>query len=330
RVTQYAPRYRLAFSLLNEDASLGGGATGWDIEEALARYIEPTLRQLSQLHNFTIESQVQYHAPLAFEPQQVADGFRVGDEDLKVFVNSAEWTLASSSSNDPILHFVLFIPAANRSPLHVSDSQGKASHSNAFVLPQWGGIVVYNAPSLASAASHLDVQTLHSTFRNFDAQLRSLLGVPPLPTDLRHRSSTGITRWQLDSLLRYRALENVRESIDTLQSILKLVDRIKGMPVGEAVRSDFNAALDALNNIYLTYDYTSSKATLSASARALVSSSKAFFNPNMVAMLYFPVEHKYAVYTPLFAPIAVPLLVSLIRELRDFVKRRSGSKIKSE
>lgn len=56
-------------------------------------YIEPTLRQLSQLHNFTIESQVQYHAPLAFEPQEVADGFRVDAEDLKVFVNSAEWTL---------------------------------------------------------------------------------------------------------------------------------------------------------------------------------------------------------------------------------------------
>ncbi|KAG8987459.1 GPI transamidase component [Tulasnella sp. 427] len=37
RVAQYAPRYRLAFSLLNEDASVGGGATGWDIEEALAR-----------------------------------------------------------------------------------------------------------------------------------------------------------------------------------------------------------------------------------------------------------------------------------------------------
>lgn len=43
RVAQYAPRYRLAFSLLNEDASLGGGATGWEIEEALARESEASL-----------------------------------------------------------------------------------------------------------------------------------------------------------------------------------------------------------------------------------------------------------------------------------------------
>jgi phosphatidylinositol glycan class S len=42
----------------------------------------------------------------------------------------------------------------------------------------------------------------------------------------------------------------------------------------------------------------------------------------MVGLLYFPAEHKYAVYTPLFAPIAVPLVVSVIRELKS---RRKGA-----
>lgn len=37
RVTQYAPRYRLAFTLLNEDAAAGQAVTGWDIPSALAR-----------------------------------------------------------------------------------------------------------------------------------------------------------------------------------------------------------------------------------------------------------------------------------------------------
>lgn len=63
-------------------------------------YLSSTLEKLSVLHNFTIESQVQYHAPLAFLPQEV----RVDDqtahgltpEDLTVFVNSAEWTLCES------------------------------------------------------------------------------------------------------------------------------------------------------------------------------------------------------------------------------------------
>jgi phosphatidylinositol glycan class S len=65
-------------------------------------------------------------------------------EDLTVFVNSAEWSLceilmslmscevtkadslpASSVSDDPVLHFVLFVPAAGHRPLHILDSNGE-------------------------------------------------------------------------------------------------------------------------------------------------------------------------------------------------------------
>lgn len=35
----------------------------------------------------------------------------------------------------------------------------------------------------------------------------------------------------------------------------------------------------------------------------------------MLALLYFPAEHTYAVYTPLFASIAAPLIGALAREL---------------
>jgi phosphatidylinositol glycan class S len=42
----------------------------------------------------------------------------------------------------------------------------------------------------------------------------------------------------------------------------------------------------------------------------------------MLALLYFPAEHKYAVYTPLFAPVAVPLLVTLLKEVSAWRKAR--------
>ena len=51
--------------------------------------------------------------------------------------------------------------------------------------------------------------------------------------------------------------------------------------------------------------------------------SRAFFNPGMLALLYFPAEHKYAVYTPLFAPVTVPLLVTLLREVSAWRKNRN-------
>jgi GPI-anchor transamidase subunit S len=60
--------------------------------------IKPTLQLLSPLHNFTIESQVQYYAPLAFEPPRrggigESPYYGLGEDQLKIFVNSAEWSL---------------------------------------------------------------------------------------------------------------------------------------------------------------------------------------------------------------------------------------------
>ena len=42
-------------------------------------------------------------------------------------------------------------------------------------------------------------------------------------------------------------------------------------------------------------------------------------------MLYFPSEHTYAVYTPLFLPVAVPFLATTLRELIAWRKARKGS-----
>jgi phosphatidylinositol glycan class S len=42
----------------------------------------------------------------------------------------------------------------------------------------------------------------------------------------------------------------------------------------------------------------------------------------MVSMLYFPDEHKYAIYMPLFVPISVPLLVALHREIKNFKENK--------
>ena len=42
----------------------------------------------------------------------------------------------------------------------------------------------------------------------------------------------------------------------------------------------------------------------------------------MLALLYFPEEHKYAVYTPLFGPIAVPLFLMGLKELKGWRARQ--------
>ncbi len=61
---------------------------------------------------------------------------------------------------------------------------------------------------------------------------------------------------------------------------------------------------------------------------ALEYAEKAFFDDKMVSMLYFPDEHKYAIYTPLFGPLALPLLMALLRELQGIVKGWKASRLK--
>ncbi|KAF9010186.1 phosphatidylinositol-glycan biosynthesis class S protein-domain-containing protein [Cyathus striatus] len=323
RVAQYAPSFRLAFSLLNEDAAAGYTINSWDIKEGLEKHIFPIISPLSSLHKFTIESQVQFHAPLAFHPQLINSTYALTQEDLTVFVNSAEWTLSSSASNDPVLHFILFIPSAYRQPLLLVNSDGQPLSSSAFLLPQWGGIFVHN-PNLKDTSKNTGLPTsdLDHIFSVFANQLSTLLGVPRLPPGVKSTDTNRrITDWQLDTLIRRRALENAEGSQNTLRSIVKLVNQIENMPVGEDVKGDIYNALNALDQMHVSAG-VSLHDTFRHSAEAFMFSSRAFFNPGMLALLYFPAEHKYAVYAPLFASVMVPLFITTLREAKAWRRQR--------
>jgi len=50
-------------------------------------------------------------------------------------------------------------------------------------------------------------------------------------------------------------------------------------------------------------------------------SETAFFEKSMVGQVYFPDEHKVAVYLPLLGPVGVPLLLGLGREVVALVAK---------
>lgn len=190
---------------------------------------------------------------------------------------------ASSVNNDLVLHFLLFIPSVEHQPLHVLEPQGlrlfiyrimitaeltspplgDRSSTNAFLIPQWGGIVVYNplAPNddqmkdanVLRINQYLNESTLAPSFALFRSQLYSLLGVPTLPSWVNHISPNGIlSEWQVDSLLRSRAIETTQGASETLGSIVKLIHQIRNMPVKKDVRGDMIGALDALDEVRIS------------------------------------------------------------------------------
>ncbi|TRM63577.1 phosphatidylinositol-glycan biosynthesis class S protein-domain-containing protein [Schizophyllum amplum] len=328
-VVPFASRYQLSFSLLNEDAADGDSMLSWPIRDAIQRHLTPTVNDLANLYNFTFESQVQFHAPLAFEPEPISvhdddesaadvepsndDMAGITSEQLTVFVNSAEWSLSSSVSNDPVLHFLLFVP---KRPLHILTEAGELSSSRAFLIPQWGGVVLADTQDLTTDPA----RQVNAAFATFRAQLVTLLGVPQLPPNVTARVPPGhITPWQADALLRRRARESAQEARDTLRSISRLVNQIENMPVGARVRDDVQGALHALELAYSSAS-ASMLAAFQHAAHATVLASRAFFSPGMLQLLYFPPEHIYAVYMPLFASALIPLAATAARELRAWRK----------
>ncbi|CDR88655.1 related to GPI transamidase component PIG-S [Sporisorium scitamineum] len=453
RVIQYSKHVRLVFSIMNQDITEGTAYDSWLIH-ALSRQnatsnnpITRLTRELSSLHDFHIETQVQWFAPLHFRPthevleevvereveQEVMVDQEVEEEvevevavdevetstdeaeqdevdrelgtapppaakrtklvkqiqrrtiqvprlervlqqtrtplpprhviewdDLKVFVNSAEWSLTSTVPPSPAantstetdrsydvlsqthdLHFLLYIPSRSHSPLLIRDTAtgGVNESSNAWLIPQWGGVVILNADQDASAESETRVMDLSraqerqvaslpeqqvlEAIAMFARQLEILLGLPDSSTQ---PYSTLRRRTALVMLQQRRILELTRETTSTLLAITRLVNRIENLGVGPHVKTDIQSSLSILQSLSpSSFSYNKSLEDILQEAKeAHALSNRAFFNPDMLGLLYFPDEHKYAVYTPLFAPLLVPLLVTSVKLLREGLTGKGG------
>ena len=130
---------------------------------------------------------------------------------------------------------------------------GTPSRTNAFIIPQWGGIVILNPPiTFDNSGNHvLSVEELSGPFALFRSQLYALLGVPKLPHPVKRSGDevSVLSPWQIDALIRTRALENIKGSQEALDSIVKLVHQIRGMPVKADVQKDVMDSLDYLEKV---------------------------------------------------------------------------------
>ena len=213
------------------------------------------------------------------------------------------------------------------------------------MVPGWGGAVIENLPLDACqdgcTAFRLGKEELKGPMGLFAEQLRGLMGVQKvvIETDLLASPSSplaalplihaapspnGITLLELDRLARVRCARNVLDAARSLASLGKLVSGIPSMPVPDRLASSVRLALRELR-LSLTHSASGLlDPAFRASAEALRASEAAFFDPAAVSMLYFPDEHRYAVYMPFFVPVGVPLLVGLIGEGRRWLRGSKG------
>ncbi|EED16278.1 GPI transamidase component PIG-S, putative [Talaromyces stipitatus ATCC 10500] len=321
RSLKYAETYHLSFSLFTP----GSQPSSWEIEDAIQEYMVPLLDAFSPISNFSIDTQVQLYAsfaPTSPHPEydERTEQWTLKEEDLSTFVNAAEWPLSPSIGSGPTINFVLYVPAAAQSPLVV-----KESLATSWIVPQWGGVAIVNPPVSTIAAGdavnppHLSKESLKPALLIFSHQLLTLLGTPATPSSLPLRLQTSI---------RTRAATLLLSASSTMGSLARLTQSLSSIPIPLNVASSVLTTLSHLKSTCQLLREGKFTAALASARIAEKEAEKSFFEKSMVGQMYFPDEHKIAVYLPLLGPIGVPLVMGLLREVKNFVvelKRRKSS-----
>ena len=314
RSLKYAPTYHVTISLFTPSAA----PSSWEIESALAEYFTPLLDSISVVSNFTVDTQVQLYAtfsPSVRQPEYDAEQqmWTLREEDLSGFINAAEWPLSPSIGAGPTLNFVLYVPDRSTSPLVVRGSQ-----ASSWLIPQWGGVVILN-PQDANATSseaNLSKESIQPALLTFSHQLLSLLGAPQTPPSLP---------LQLQTLTRIRAASLLLSASSTMGSLARLTVALPSIAIPETVSSAVDTTLMHLQTTCDALKEGRFKDALDNARIAEIQAEKGFFEKSMVGQVYFPDEHKVAVYLPLLGPVGVPLLMSALKELRRlWASRKAG------
>ncbi|VBB81240.1 Putative GPI transamidase component PIG-S [Podospora comata] len=292
RSLKYAPTYHLTFSLFTS----GPLPSSWDIETAIEEYMKPVLDVLSPIHNFTIDTQVQLYASPGVQNQVL------NKEDLSSFINAAEWPLSPSIGGAPTINFIVFV--GNQTI--ASPSQEAAPTSHSWLIPQWGTVFLLSLPG---DTTHVAAATLKQPLLTFTSHLLSLTGTP----------ESGSLPLRLSTLARIRSADLLLRASSTLGSLARLAMALPSISIPSSVA---DGVTKTMSHLRLACDNLGGTEGLTHSRIAEAEAERAFFEKSMVGQLYFPDEHKIAVYLPLLGPVAVPLVMGLINEIKAWRKRR--------
>ncbi|KFR13682.1 GPI transamidase component PIG-S, partial [Opisthocomus hoazin] len=322
--------YEITFSLLNPDPK--SHAVDWDIEDAVNRYVQPILDKLSLVANFSVDSQILYYAVLGVTPRfdKESSSFLLSTHSLPHVINPVEARLGSSAASlHPVLNFLLYVPEHSHSPLYIQDKDGAPVSTNAFHSPRWGGIMIYNVEAPASPQVslplHVDVDMVR-VMEVFLAQLRLLFGLSreELPPEflLESPGNEGLADWELDRLLWAHTMENIATVSTTLTSLAQLLDKIGNIVIKDDVASEVYRAVASAQSAMAELATGHLHSAFQASKEAVTSSERAFFDPSLLHLLYFPDDQKFAIYIPLYLPMSVPILLSLAKIVRETRQRK--------
>ena len=317
----------IAFTLAN--ANPFEAIIDWNVEDAIHSKLMPFLQMISEFGPFFVTSQILNFVNVGLEPKkQKNGGYFYPIKKLPLLINPLESRLKGYTSNNPILNFILYVPQAKHMPLMI---RNKGATYMSFTSPRWGGVLIKNLEQKnlqkngTAMKQKLDVNYLEvqSDMKIFVSQLRELIGLERKTIDDVFFASvdrTAVANWEINLLLLQGTVTNLEQSTSILKSLAALLGKIANI----VIRDDIKERIDgAIYNITRSRSFLGKgqlKGAFISSKSALMSCERAFYDHSLLALLYFPDDQKYAIYLPLFLPVAVPLLLSVFYGIKTVFK----------
>ncbi|KAL5353140.1 GPI transamidase component [Pseudogymnoascus australis] len=255
---------------------------------AIEQALEEHMKPL--LDSFSAISNFTIDTQVQLYAQTGVTGDILRKEDLSGFINHAEWPLSPSIGGAPTLNFIIYI----------GDMEVEGG-SKSWLIPQWGGVIIQP-----------NIDDLRPAMLTFSTHLLALIGAPEsLTLPLR-----------LSTLTRVRSAGLLLKASSTLGSLARLTLALPSISIPRSVADGVSTTLAHLE---AACGGLGGVAGLEHARVAEEAAERAFFEKSMVGQVYFPDEHRVAVYLPLLGPIGVPLVMAVLKEGKAWRQRRRGN-----
>lgn len=309
----------------------------WNVRAAMQTYIQAFANEINQVSNFVMKSQWKYQVPFEYMRKRTVENvsdsyYGISEEHLPHIITSIESKLGVSINENPTIHLIVYVAPCEKSPLYFDKANGDKSES--FLSSKWGGIIVAN-PTKEECSGWVENQERTNVYVNSHDVMHKAIYIMRRITDIHvdiPLPKTNITQWdniapriwEIDSHLRLSAVHMAYSATATLQSLIQLLDGIRNIVINDDVGIAINEAYTQIleTKVHLKKNNLD-KAVIHARA-AFESAERAFFDPSLLALLYFPDDQKYAIYFPLFLPVILPIVLSLWTILKHFTKKKES------
>ncbi|VDN56286.1 unnamed protein product [Dracunculus medinensis] len=185
------------------------------------------------------------------------------------------------------------------------DHSDSGNIAKSMAIASWGAVVASN-DLINTSISHAMI-----------ASLRVLFG---LDSDLPYqfnRCPSPLADWELERLKLRAFVDCAMNGISSVRAMHMLVAEIDNIVISDEIADTVNQAVDLIMDA-LKQAKESGKLDLAKVIKGRELAERAINDQSLLALLYFPSDQKFAVYLPLFLPILLPLIGSLMSLYKYF------------